>query len=49
MAIGVGMQEHAELTRATLFAHGVAAKVGMLAVAVVVLAVKAEQNSTADW
>ena len=43
------MQEHAELTLAMLFAHGVAAKVGILAVAVMVLVVKVEQNSTADW
>ena len=43
------MQEHAELTLAMLFAHGVAANVGILAVAVIVLVVKAEQNSTADW
>ena len=46
--MGVGMQEHAELTLATLFAHGVAANAGMLDVAVTVLLVKVLQKLTAD-
>ena len=42
------MQEHAELTLAMLLAHGVAANVGILAVAVTVFSVKVEQKLTAD-
>ena len=49
VAMGVGMQAQAELTRATLLAQGVAAKGGMLVVAVTVLVVKVEQKETADW
>ena len=47
VAIGVGMQEQAELILAMLFAHGFAANVGIVDVAVTVLVVKVLQNSAA--